>query len=297
MAGAKLNPLLQKVALVRDDDFYMGLDDIAFRTCVQEKAHHSLEIQVCHAEHTGCEMFPQRPALVEHLLELWDRRGLSHELPEYRFARRLVDMANDYLNGRPIDLSPYAPRRLTPEEADRFDKILYGRRSVRAFDMERDVPDEMIDRLIDAALWAPNGGTMQPCRFLVIREKNEPGLFRGSDIPGGPVHIVIAVDTRGSRVMAQLHRGTVPPDEQLLSHRNTLLNCGAAGQNIVLAAHALGLSGVWLTFAGGMTERIARRFDLPDYIHLMTFIDVGYGVQTPVPPPKSTVSEAVLARV
>lgn len=175
MAGAKLNPLLQKVALVRDDDFYMGLDDIAFRTCVQEKAHHSLEIQVCHAEHTGCEMFPQRPALVEHLLELWDCRGLSHELPEYRFARRLVDMANDYLNGRPIDLSSYAPRRLTPEEADRFDKILYGRRSVRAFDMERDVPDEMIDRLIDAALWAPNGGNMQPCRFLVIREKKRAG--------------------------------------------------------------------------------------------------------------------------
>ena len=114
----------------------------------------------------------------------------------------------------------------------RQDKILYGRRSVRAFDMERDVPDEMIDRLIDAALWAPNGGNMQPCRFLVIREKNEPGLFRGSDIPGGPVHIVIAVDTRGSRVMAQLHRGTVPPDEQLLSHRNTLLNCGAAGQDV-----------------------------------------------------------------
>ncbi len=72
MAGAKLNPLLQKVALVRDDDFYMGLDDIAFRTCVQEKAHHSLEIQVCHAEHTGCEMFPQRPALVEHINKVLD---------------------------------------------------------------------------------------------------------------------------------------------------------------------------------------------------------------------------------
>ena len=296
MAREKLNPMLQKVALVRDDDFYMGLDDIAFRTCVQEKAHHSLEIQVCHAEHTGCEMFPQRPAIVEHLLELWDRRGMSHDLPEYRFARRMVDMANDYLDGKPIDLSPYAPKRLTPEETEGFDKILYGRRSVRAF-LDKDVPDELIDRMIDAALWAPNGGNMQPCRFLVIREKSEPGLFRGSDIPGGPVHIVIAVDMRGSRAMAQLHRGTVPPDEKLMGHRNTLLNCAAAGQNIVLAAHALGLASVWLTFGEGMTERIMQRFDLPDYIHLMTFIDVGYGAQTPVPPPKSTVSEAVLARV
>ncbi len=296
MAKIKLDPMLQKVALVRDDDFYLGLDDIAFRTCLQEKAHHSLEIQVCHVEHTGKDLFPQCPALVEHLLELWDRRGMSHDLPEYRFARRLVDMAYDYLDGKPVDFSPFAPRRLTPAEAGGFDRVLYGRRSVRAF-TDREVPDELLDQMIDAALWAPNGGNMQPCRFLIIREKSEPGLFRGSDIPGGPVHIVIAVDTRGSRAMAQLYRGEVPPDEQLLSHRNSLLNCAAAGQNLVLAAHALGLSSVWLTFGEGMAERIAKHFALPDYIHLITFIDVGYGAQTPVPPPKSTVEETVLARV
>ncbi len=296
MAKMKLDPMLQKVALVQDDDFYLSLDDIGFRTCVQEKAHHSLEIQVCHVEHTGVPMFPQRPALVEHLLDLWDVRGLSHDLPEYRFARRMVDLAYGYLEGKPIDLSPYAPKRLTPAETESFNKVLYGRRSVRAFS-DREVPDELIDRMIDAALWAPNGGNMQPCRFLVIREKSEPGLFRGSDIPGGPVHIVVAIDTRGQRALSRIFRGTVVPDEKLLSHRNSLLNCAAAAQNIVLSAHALGLSSVWLTFSEGMTERIAQRFDLPDYIHLITFVDVGYGVQTPVPPPKSTVDEAVVARV
>ena len=128
MAREKLSPMLQRVALVRDDDFYMGLDDIAFRTCVQEKAHHSLEIQVCHAEHTGCEMFPQRPLYVYLFVRRLSRasaRAVGSPRHEPRPARipfcaPHVDMANDYLDGKPIDLSPYAPKRLTPEETEGF---------------------------------------------------------------------------------------------------------------------------------------------------------------------------------
>ena len=79
--------------------------------------------------------------------------------------------------------------------------------------------------------------------------------------------------------------------------RNQLLDAGAAGQNIVLAAHAVGLEGVWLTFPGEeFCDRLRKKFNLPDYIRLVTYVDVGYGDQTPYPPQRWDVKDTILGR-
>jgi nitroreductase len=80
--------------------------------------------------------------------------------------------------------------------------------------------------------------------------------------------------------------------------RNQLLDAGAAGQNIVLAAHAAGLEGVWLTFPDQeFCDRLRAKFDLPDYIRLVTYVDVGYGDQTPHPPLRWNVKDTILGRI
>ena len=40
-----------------------------------------------------------------------------------------------------------------------------------------------------------------------------------------------------------------------------------------------------------------KKFNLPDYIRLVTYVDVGYGDQTPHPPLRLSVDEAVLGRL
>ena len=79
--------------------------------------------------------------------------------------------------------------------------------------------------------------------------------------------------------------------------RNRLLDAGAAMENVALAVHAVGLAGVWLTFREVLHDELKKAFDLPDYIRLVTYIDIGYGAQTPMPTPKLDVSEAVLKRL
>ncbi len=119
----------------------------------------------------------------------------------------------------------------------------------------------------------------------MVRERNEPGLFRGSDVPGGPVHIVALQDER------------VYKANPYNPVRNRLIDAGAAVQNMVLAAHALGLGGVWLTFSDAMLERLYARFKLPEEIKIVTYIDVGYPAQIPAPPLRLGLEEVVLLRL
>lgn len=285
--------------LKKNEAFLMAMDDIAFRTAVHGKAHHCLEIQVLHCLNTGAALYPKRVAVIERCLELWDERGLSHDLPEYRFAKYYVDAGYDYIEGKihtNADLKPFAPTRLSEEEAARFDRVQAATRSVYEFDASRDVDDALLDTLVDAALWAPNGGNLQPTRYLIIHEKNAPGLFKSSTAIGAPVHLVVALSSSGMRGLVSLGGETLNEDT-FMNHRNNPLNCGSAVQNIALAATACGLASSWQTFAPGEVEALKARFNLPDSLHLVTYLDIGYASRIPAGFTAKDVEARVLARV
>lgn len=266
------------------DEEFLAMDEVEFRARVRERSHHTLEIQVYSAAYRDKVLSATQADYTKHLLKLWEQRGLSKELPEYRYASFLMDAADKLSKGEHVDLSPYEPVPVTKQMEKDFFTILKQRRSVREF-KDIEVPDELIDKVLEAGLWAAHGCNVQSIRYVVVREKNEPGLFRGSDVPGGPVHLVILQDMRCYRA------------NSFTPVRNQLLDAGAAGQNIVLAAHAVGLEGVWLTFPNeAFCSRLRERFGLPDYIRLVTYVDIGYGDQTPHPPLRGTVKEAVLGR-
>ncbi|HCR84397.1 nitroreductase family protein [Muricomes intestini] len=266
------------------DEEFLNMDEIEFRARVRERCHHTLEIQMYHAAYRNLRLKETQADYTKHLLELWVKRGLSQELPEYQYASFLVQSADKLSNGEPVDLSPYVPKTVTKEMEENFFTILKERRSVREF-TDQEVPDEIIDKVLEAGLWAAHGCNVQSIKYIVVREKNEPGLFKGSDVPGGPVHLVILQDMRCYKA------------NSFTPVRNQLLDAGAAGQNIVLAAHAAGLEGVWLTFPNQeFSDRLRKKFELPDYIRMVTYVDVGYGDQTPHPPLRSSVEDAVLAK-
>lgn len=266
------------------DEEFLAMDEVEFRARVRERSHHTLEIQVYHAAYRNKPLRKEQPEYAKHLLKLWEQRGLSKDLPEYKYTSFLIDAAGKLIKGESVDLTPFTPTPVTKEMEESFFTIVKERRSVREF-KDIDVPDELIDKVLEAGLWAAHGCNVQSIRYVVVREKNEPGLFKGSDVPGGPVHLVILQDMRCYRA------------NSFTPVRNQLLDAGAAGQNIVLAAHAVGLEGVWLTFPNEeFCDRLRKRFDLPEYIRLVTYVDVGYGDQTPHPPLRWDVKDTVLGR-
>ncbi|MEM4627201.1 MAG: nitroreductase family protein, partial [Ignisphaera sp.] len=65
-------------------------------------------------------------------------------------------------------------------------EIIKGRRCVRRFrDGREDIPDEYIRKILEAGIWAPSAGNIQPWEFVVVRDRDKidkiklvsPGLF------------------------------------------------------------------------------------------------------------------------
>ncbi|MDF2632669.1 MAG: hypothetical protein K0Q85_1265 [Caproiciproducens sp.] len=265
------------------DEEYLSLDEVEFKARFRERVHHTLEIQVYSTIYRNKQLNAAQANPAKHLVNLWEKRGLGKELPEHIFASKLIAFADDSAAGKAVDLVPFTPKKITPEDTESFYTIVKERRSVREYTDER-VPDELIDKILEAGLWAAHSCNLQSIRYLVVREEVAPGLFKGSDIPGGPVHLVVLQDKRVYRA------NTYMPE------RNHLLDAGAAAQNIALAAHAVGLEGVWLTFDDTIIKRLRDYFHVPEEISIVTYVDVGYGDQTPFTPLRSEVKDVVIGR-
>ena len=261
-----------------------ALDETEFRARVRERTHHTLEIPTYESAYFDRPLPADQPKMIERMLKVWDKRGLSHDLVEYRFATTILALAKKRIAGEPVDLGIYEPKWLTEAEQEAFERVLYQRRSVRQWDWNRRVDDKIIDKILKAGLWGPAGCNLQHVRYMVIREECEPGIFDGSDIPGGPVHIVVLADKRCQRA-----NPLMPPE-------NFVMDTGAATQNIVLAAHAYGLGGCWLTFSEVMKKRFIEHYKLPGYLKLMTYVDIGWPDQSPCPVWRCSVEEAVIHR-
>jgi len=145
-----------------------------------------------------------------------------------------------------------------------IDAIL-KRRSIRRYSGEP-VNKSEVDLLLKAAMYAPSARNQQPWHFIIIDERSildeivkihpYAGMLRGAEL---------AVLVCGNEDL-ELSSGYWPVD------------CAAATQNLLLAAHALGLGAVWL----GVYPRHERQkgiqelFDLPHRVHPFSLISIGH---------------------
>ena len=51
-----------------------------------------------------------------------------------------------------------------------LERLIKGRRSIRQW-KNQDVPEEMLEKAVELATWAPNGGNYQGWRFVVVKNK------------------------------------------------------------------------------------------------------------------------------
>ena len=262
------------------------------RAMIVERTHHTVEIQLYEALAKGKPLTPDRGDNVREMRAIWKERGLPWDAnsPDWAWVNSMLNMAERVSRGEPVELSSFAWSPFDEQQRDLAGQLIRQRRSVRHW-TDEEVPDWMIDEVLQAGLWAAHGCNLCSLRFLVVREENAPKLFRGSDIPGGPVHVVACQDRR----VYYAQPGYVANPDVL--ENNRVLDCGAAMQNMVLMAHALGLGGVWLTFNHEMKVRLHEHFDLEDDVQIVTYLDLGFPAQTPMPPGRMSVDEVVLARV
>ena len=159
------------------------------------------------------------------------------------------------------------------------------RRSIRAY-KNIDVAKETIEKLIDAARWAPSAGNIQPWEFIIVRNpetkrKLAEAALNQTFIEEAPVVIVVCADCERSG------RGYGSRGATLYCIQDT----AAAIQNIHLAATALGLGTCWI--GAFKEEPVKKLLKIPNGIRPVAIIPVGYPAEQPAPRPRRPLNEIV----
>jgi len=147
------------------------------------------------------------------------------------------------------------------------------RRSIRKF-LDKPVSSEIIRNILEAAMFAPSAGNQQPWQFIVLDDRKfldeVPRICATASMcRQSPLSILVCGDSS-----LEKYPGFWVQD------------CSAAVENLLLAAHALGLGGVW---AGvyPMKDRIEgfrRRLCLPEEITPFALVALGYPNEVPAAP-------------
>ena len=114
-----------------------------------------------------------------------------------------------------------------------INEFLKSRRSIRKF-KDTDIPEDTIDKILEAGRWAVSGRNSQPWRFVIVKDKKvKHELSRltkyESFIETSNVSIAVFFN----------HAAGYDRDKDMMG-------MGACMQNMLLAVHFFGLGAVWI---------------------------------------------------
>jgi nitroreductase len=148
------------------------------------------------------------------------------------------------------------------------------RTSIRIY-KDQPVEQEKIDIMLKAAMAAPTAVNLQPWHFIVITDKKTIGLLSGRQPTNAPLLIAVCGDTDK----------TTMPDGQGKLPDFWIQDVSAATENLLLAAHALGLGAVWTGVYPIMerTAEVANVLNCPTNIVPLAVVRIGYPDEAPEP--------------
>lgn len=190
--------------------------------------------------------------------------------------------------------------------------LVEQRRSVRGYDESREVPDEVVNAILDCARWAPSGGNGQPWEFIVVRDKEtrhriadyylkqmeqkrEMDLaVRGTakmtedGFRHAPVHIVILGDPRVKESY---------PIRTKLEKAESHFVTGLANATLLihLAATSLGLASQYVSDANSpyLETMLKVLLKIPEPLRVYHLVPIGYAKSQVTAPPRRPLDEMV----
>ncbi len=192
-------------------------------------------------------------------------------------------------------------------------KAIKGRRSIRKY-LDKPVEKRKLEKVVEAGLWAPTGQNNQPCRFVVVTDRALIGEIEAELHAIGkffkrirPFVALFGKEMRGEggrKVFRSLkEKGLYNAPAIIMvgtlrkSSATRFKDCSLAAQNMMLAAHALGLGSCyigWMRLLNYcLNRKLNRRLNLPRGFEICDAIILGYSAHTPPPPKRKTVAESV----
>jgi nitroreductase len=183
-----------------------------------------------------------------------------------------------------------------------------ARRSIRAF-KPIPVPDEALQTILTAATQAPSGKNRQPWRFVVVREDHRAEMVRilragieeakAHGIDHGSSENTAAIMEQAPLTVFVFNPEGIGLEEsrsvhQVLWDAVNVQSVGAAIQNMLLAALALGLGSLWICDVYYAYEGLQRWLDEPG--QLVAAVSFGYPDENPDARPRLPVAQVSRTR-
>lgn len=183
-------------------------------------------------------------------------------------------------------------------------KAIKVRRSVHRY-LSKDVSDDVLWRVLDAARWAPSAHNAQPWRFIVIKDpaiKQKLAEAMAKEWDKDMDKDGVPLKDRNRLTRASIQQFTHPPiliivcltmkdmDMYLDKRRQkaeyvmAIQSVAAGIQNLLLAAHAEGLGTCWFCAPLFCPDSVRETLDIPQHIKPQALITLGHPVEKPEAP-------------
>ncbi len=159
-----------------------------------------------------------------------------------------------------------------------------SRRSVRGFRLDKPVSKELVREVLEAATWAPSHHQTEPWRFLVIAgdERKKLGEVMAT------AHGASSADARVSQELLDRERAKplaasvtialvcCPKLGERIVPQEEIVAAGAALQNMLLAAHSIGLGARLVTGLHAYSGSVRQFLGMKDSEVLVCLVYLGY---------------------
>ncbi|MGP3703356.1 MAG: nitroreductase family protein [Candidatus Bathyarchaeota archaeon] len=170
-------------------------------------------------------------------------------------------------------------------------EAIKSRRSVRRF-TNKDVEDEKLKEIFEAARWAPSWANTQCWEFIVVKNNETKKKISETLRPGNPATNAVAsapvvIVACGRKRLAGFYGESAMTDKGDW----LMFDVALAIQNMCLAIHNLGLGTV---IVGAFnSKKVAEILNVPENVDVVAILPVGYPEKVPKTPPRKNVEDFV----
>ena len=173
-------------------------------------------------------------------------------------------------------------------------EAIYHRRATRDY-TDEPVGDELLARLIDAAIQAPSAVNQQPWSFAVVRDQalldrisRQSKAHMLAGLPDMPLSEHFRALLSDADFQIFYHAPVLIVISTVAGSHWAVEDCSLAAQNLMLAAHAAGLGSCWIGFAQDWLATPAGKaaLDLPAALMPVAPIIMGRPKFPPPPVPR-----------
>lgn len=144
-------------------------------------------------------------------------------------------------------------------------EIIKTRRSIRRYKSTK-IPDRVVDSLIECARHAPSAGDTQPWEFIIVRDKGVKERLAETHgfsdfVLEAPVCIVVLANEK-------------------ISPNYFSIDVACAVENLLLAAHSIGLGACWVAVFDPLNPNFERHvravLNVPSHLRVISMVPIGY---------------------